>query len=79
MPCERHMRTDYESINACAPKSCSAVAKGSFEDRSATRDVRAGRRQLMHKYEIILYRSNGGHAFIAEAPELPACLAHGGR
>ena len=33
----------------------------------------------MHKYEIILYRSNGGHAFIAEAPELPACLAHGGR
>ena len=31
----------------------------------------------MHKYEIILYWSNEDQAFIAEAPELPGCMAHG--
>ena len=31
----------------------------------------------MHKYEIILYWSNEDRAFIAEAPELPGCMAHG--
>jgi len=31
----------------------------------------------MHKYEIILYWSNEDHAFIAEVPELPGCMAHG--
>jgi predicted RNase H-like HicB family nuclease len=31
----------------------------------------------MHKYEIILYWSNGDGAFIAEVPELPGCMAHG--
>ena len=31
----------------------------------------------MHRYEIILYWSNEDHAFIAEAPELPGCMAHG--
>lgn len=30
----------------------------------------------MHKYEIILYRSNEDQAFIAEVPELPGCMAH---
>ena len=31
----------------------------------------------MFKYEIILYWSNEDEAFIAEAPELPGCVAHG--
>ena len=31
----------------------------------------------MHKYEIILYWSDEDHVFIAEAPELPGCAAHG--
>ena len=31
----------------------------------------------MHKYEIILYWSNEDQAFIAGAPELPGCMAHG--
>jgi predicted RNase H-like HicB family nuclease len=31
----------------------------------------------MHKYEIIIYRSNEDQVFIAEAPELPGCVAHG--
>ena len=32
----------------------------------------------MHKYEIIIYWSDEDKAFIAEAPELPGCTAHGG-
>ena len=31
----------------------------------------------MHRYEIILYWSNDDQVFIAEAPELPGCMAHG--
>ena len=31
----------------------------------------------MHKYEIIIYWSNEDDVFIAEAPELPGCTAHG--
>ena len=31
----------------------------------------------MYKYEIILYWSNEDHAFLAEVPELPGCMAHG--
>ena len=31
----------------------------------------------MHKYEIILYRSNEDQVFVAEVPELPGCVAHG--
>ena len=31
----------------------------------------------MHKYEIIIYWSNEDGAFVAEAPELPGCAAHG--
>ena len=31
----------------------------------------------MYRYEIILYWSNEDRAFIAEAPELPGCTAHG--
>ena len=31
----------------------------------------------MHKYEIIIYWSDEDGAFIAEAPELPGCAAHG--
>ena len=31
----------------------------------------------MYKYEIILYWSNIDEAFVAEAPELPGCMAHG--
>jgi len=31
----------------------------------------------MPKYEIIIYWSDLDRAFIAEAPELPGCLAHG--
>jgi len=29
------------------------------------------------KYEIIIYWSEDDRAFIAEAPELPGCMAHG--
>lgn len=32
----------------------------------------------MDKYEIIIYWSDDDDAFIAEAPELPGCMAHGG-
>jgi predicted RNase H-like HicB family nuclease len=31
----------------------------------------------IHKYEIIIYWSNEDRAFLAEAPELPGCIAHG--
>jgi len=31
----------------------------------------------MDRYEIIIYWSNEDKAFIAEAPELPGCIAHG--
>jgi len=31
----------------------------------------------MDKYEIIIYWSKDDKAFIAEAPELPGCIAHG--
>ena len=30
-----------------------------------------------HKYEIIIYWSKDDKAFIAEAPELPGCMADG--
>ncbi|MBI3099570.1 MAG: type II toxin-antitoxin system HicB family antitoxin [Planctomycetes bacterium] len=31
----------------------------------------------MDKYEVIIYWSEEDRAFIAEAPELPGCMAHG--
>lgn len=31
----------------------------------------------MPKYEIILYWSSEDQVFVAEAPELPGCMAHG--
>jgi predicted RNase H-like HicB family nuclease len=31
----------------------------------------------MYKYEIIIYWDKQDHAYIAEVPELPGCLAHG--
>ena len=31
----------------------------------------------MHRYEITLCWSNEDQAFVAEAPELPGCMAHG--
>ena len=31
----------------------------------------------MDKYEIIIFWSEEDHAFIAEVPELPGCMAHG--
>ena len=31
----------------------------------------------MHKYEIIIYWSNEDDVFVAEAPDLPECAAHG--
>jgi len=31
----------------------------------------------MHRYEIIIYWSKEDAAYIAEAPELPGCMAHG--
>ena len=31
----------------------------------------------MHRYEIVLYWSDEDQVLIAEAPELPGCMAHG--
>ena len=31
----------------------------------------------MIKYEVIIYWSEQDEAFVAEAPELPGCAAHG--
>ena len=31
----------------------------------------------MGKYEIIIFWSEDDNAFVAEAPELPGCMAHG--
>ena len=31
----------------------------------------------MDRYEILIYWSQEDEAFIAEAPELPGCMAHG--
>ena len=31
----------------------------------------------MDKYEIIIYWSEPDEAFVADAPELPGCMAHG--
>ena len=31
----------------------------------------------MNKYEVIIYWSEEDEAFVAEAPELPGCAAHG--
>lgn len=31
----------------------------------------------MYKYEVIIYWSNADGVFVAEAPELPGCMAHG--
>lgn len=33
--------------------------------------------RLTYKYEIILYWNSEDEAFVAEAPELPGCMAHG--
>ena len=35
--------------------------------------------RVTYKYEIILYWSNEDRAFVAEVPELPGCMAHGGK
>ena len=32
----------------------------------------------MFKYQVILYWSDADAVFVAEAPELPGCMAHGG-
>ncbi len=31
----------------------------------------------MYKYEIIIYWSDEDQVYVAEAPELPGCMAHG--
>jgi predicted RNase H-like HicB family nuclease len=31
----------------------------------------------LNKYEVIIYWSDDDEAFVAEAPELPGCAAHG--
>ena len=31
----------------------------------------------MHKYEVVLCWSDEDGAYVAEAPELPGCMAHG--
>ena len=43
----------------------------------ARSEATTGKVAPMHKYEIIIYWSNDDGVFIAEAPELPGCAAHG--
>ena len=31
----------------------------------------------MNRFEIIIYWSDEDHAFVADVPELPGCMAHG--
>lgn len=31
----------------------------------------------MDRYEIIIFWSDEDHAFVADVPELPGCMAHG--
>ena len=31
----------------------------------------------MYRYEMIIYWSHDDQAYVAEAPELPGCMAHG--
>lgn len=31
----------------------------------------------MHKYEVIIWWSDEDKVFVAQAPELPGCMAHG--
>ena len=33
---------------------------------------------MINKYEIIIYWSDEDQSFVAEVPELPGCMAHGG-
>ena len=33
---------------------------------------------MIYKYKVILYWSTEDRAFLAEAPKLPGCIAHGG-
>lgn len=40
-------------------------------------ESKLGGTRPVHRYEIILYWSNVDRAVIAEAPELPGCMAHG--
>lgn len=32
---------------------------------------------MKHQYEIVIQWSTEDHAFVARAPELPGCMAHG--
>ena len=32
---------------------------------------------MMHKYQIVINWSTADNAYIAQAPELPGCFAHG--
>lgn len=31
----------------------------------------------MHEYRVVMYWSEADESFVAEAPELPGCMAHG--
>jgi predicted RNase H-like HicB family nuclease len=42
-----------------------------------SRGVQPRKGPVMHKYEIIIYWSDEDQVFVAEAPELPGCMAHG--
>ena len=48
-----------------------------FDQGTLARTIHDELGRVMHKYEIIIYWSNEDGAFIAEAPELPGCAAHG--
>ena len=56
-------------------QTCEAIpAKAGACDN---REIQTGLGSMMYKYGIVLYWSSEDGVFVAEAPQLPGCMAHG--